>query len=203
LIENPLAATAPLSGLSADETAQRERLEKVVKDGWVNFLEVGHALIEIQRENLYRDYGTFEQYCRDRLNISRPYAYSMIGSAEVYDDLSANADIKQKPLNEFQIRSLIPVPKEKRVLAWKEVVRKADGKTITAKLVREVSAPFRTKRTGKKIKAVKKAAVPELNLRPALKLLDAIEKLADKDKIGKLKEKVDELRQWLRDHAGK
>ena len=177
-------------------------MEKVVKDGWLNFLEVGHALIEIQRENLYRDYGTFEQYCRDRLNISRPYAYSMIGSAEVYDDLSANADIKQKPLNEFQIRSLIPVPKEKRVLAWKEVVRKADGKTITAKLVREVSAPFRTKRTGKKIKAVKKAAVPGLNLKPALKLLARAEKAADQNKDQLVLTRLAALRKCLEALAG-
>lgn len=100
--------------------------------------------MKIQKSRLYRDgYATFEVYCRDRLGISRPYAYNLIGSAEVFEDLSSIEDIPSKPANEAQTRHLIGLPKENRIAAWKIALERAGGEPVTAKLVRDVAVKFK------------------------------------------------------------
>src|ERR1700691_734472 len=85
--ERPNGGITPLPPhsctLTDQESQDLEQSEKIIKNGWKTFLEVGQALMKIQKNKLYRDgYATFELYCRDRLEISRPYAYNLIGSAE-------------------------------------------------------------------------------------------------------------------------
>jgi len=68
--------TAPLTPKDACYLQERE---EIIKRGRTTFLEVGRALLEIRNyrdEILYRDkYGTFEQYCRERWEFGRTYAY--------------------------------------------------------------------------------------------------------------------------------
>jgi len=172
--------SAPLpSQLTAAEQAELTRLETVIQKGWTTFLDVGSALLKINADRLYRDkYETFEAYCHEQLGLSRPYAYSLIGSAEVNQQMSAIADIRVKPLTESQFRELIPVPEAKRVAAWKGALKLAGDKPVTAKTVRQAAAAFRPKPTGKPAKAVKPSPVAGMNLQPGLKLIDDIEKLA-------------------------
>lgn len=135
------------TALTEQESRELELSEKIIKNGWKNFLEVGQALTKIQKNKLYRDkYASFELYCRDRLEISRPYAYNLIGSAEVLEDLSSIEDIPSMPVNEAQTRCLIALSKEKRIAAWKEAVEKAGDDPVTAKLVREVAVTFKQKK---------------------------------------------------------
>jgi hypothetical protein len=78
---------------------------------------------KVRDRKLYRDtYGTFENYCLIELGFSRPYAYNLIGSAEVNKQLSSIEDIGHKSLNEAQLRELIAVPKAKRVNALKSAL---------------------------------------------------------------------------------
>jgi hypothetical protein len=135
------------STLTDQESRELEQSERIIKNGWKTFLEVGQALMKIQKNKLYRDgYPNFELYCRDRLEISRPYAYNLIGSAEVLQDLSSIEDIPSKPVNEAQTRYLIGLPKEKRIAAWKKAVEKAGGHSVTAKLVREAAVKYKQKK---------------------------------------------------------
>ena len=172
------------------------RLEAIIEKGWMTFLDVGHALMKIQQDELYLDkYETFDAYVREKFDMSRSHAYNLINSAEVYDDLSAMADITVKPDNERQIRSLIALPKEKRAVTWKKVIQEAAGKRVTAKLVNRVASAFKPRKAGKPAKAVKKSAVPGVNLKLVFKLIDEIEKLAGKDE--QLLAKVEALRECL------
>ena len=190
------------SDLTPAEQKELERLETVIQKGWTTFLDVGHALMKIQQDKLYRDkYETFEEYLRVRLDMSRSHAYNLINGTEVYDGLSAMADITIKPTNERQIRSLISVPKEKWALTWKKVVKAADGKPVTAKLVNQVAAEFKPKTAVKPAKTAKKPAAPLPNLKPAFQLIDEIEKLADKNQ--RLLAKVAALRKCLQRIDGK
>src|ERR1035438_8917314 len=108
--------SAPLKSLlTPAEQKERQELEAQIKQGWANFLEVGRAVATIRDKQLFRDkYESFEQYLLNELGYSLPYAYSLMGSAEVSDQLSAIAEIKVKPLNEAQFRELISVPRGKR-----------------------------------------------------------------------------------------
>lgn len=109
-------------------TAESERLrecEQVIERGLTTFVEVGTALTEINKSRLYRaDYGTFEDYCRERWHMSRARAYQMIEAASVVGDLSTTVDIPA-PASERQVRELAAVPAEKRADVWREAVETA------------------------------------------------------------------------------
>ena len=146
-------------------------------------------------------YETFEEYCLHSLDMSRSHAYNLINSTEVFDELSANADIKVKPKNEFQVRSLIALPKEKRVVAWKKV--ESAGQPVTAKLVGHIAAEFKPKPVGKPAKVAKVSPVPVLNLQPAYELIGEIEGMAVAAKNRRLLAKVAELRKFFQRLGGK
>lgn len=62
------------------------------------------ALLSIRDGRGYRfEYGTFEEYCKERWGMSRPRAYQFIEAAEVMRNLSTIVDI---PTNEAQARPL-------------------------------------------------------------------------------------------------
>lgn len=132
-------APVPLSPTENDELKDCER---VIKRGWGTFVEVGRALSTIRDKQLYRaDHKTFEAYCRQRWQYGRSYAYRLIGAAEVVDDLSPIGDKRFLPINEAQIRPLIPLSESDRQEAWKQTLeRREKKKPITARLVKSVVA---------------------------------------------------------------
>jgi hypothetical protein len=188
------------SKLSTDQAEELEKCEKIIKQGWGTFLEVGRALATIRDKKLYKGkYYSFDQYWRKELGVSRSYAYSLIESAVVNDQLSAIADIEVKPLNEAQLRELIPVKEGKRVDAWKKAVELAGDNPITAKIVRKAAEKFRPRKSGKP--RVKKVG-GEIDLGPALKLLSQAETLAEENKDKAIQKKLTELRELLEGLAG-
>jgi hypothetical protein len=192
-------APAPLKPLlNLAEQKELAELETVIKSGWKTFLEVGSAVAKIRDKELFRDkYETFEQYLLNELGYSLPYAYSLMGSAEVNAQLSAIAEIKVKPLNEAQFRELIPVPVAKRAEAWKSAVELAGDAPITAKIVHQAAAKFRPNKTGKKAKAAKKPAATKIDFIPALKLLARVEKAASVSKDKAVAKELLALRRCL------
>jgi hypothetical protein len=120
------------STLTKEQAEELERCETVIKRGWGTFLEVGRALATIRDKGLFKGkYDTFDLYWKKELGVSRSYAYSLIESAAVNDQLSAIADIEVKPLNEAQLRELIPVKEDRRIDAWKKAVELAGLKIQT------------------------------------------------------------------------
>ena len=145
---------------------------------------------------LYRDkYDSFEKYCLHELGFSRPYAYNLLGSAEVNQQMSSIEDIQIKPVNEAQCRELIPVPKEKRVKAWKNALKLAGDNPVTAKIVHQAAAEFKPKTKKAKAKPAAKTTVP--NIQTALKLVDEIDELVDEEDTEKLKAKLIKLRELI------
>ena len=68
--------------------------EAVIERGLQTFVEVGNALLTIRDGRLYRAIaGTFEDYCRERWNMSRPRAYQLIDAAMTVNNLSTTVDI--------------------------------------------------------------------------------------------------------------
>ena len=185
------------SPLTDEENRELEQSERIIKNGWRNFLEVGLALMKIQKLKLYRDkYATFELYCRDRLEISRPYAYNLIGSAEVYEDLSSIEDILLKPANEAQTRYLIGLPKDQRIAAWKNALEKAGGDPVTAKFVRQVVVVYKQKKkalSGLKNSA-RKTTIDKSLLISILAMLDEAEAALQINNLEKAQNILQQLR---------
>jgi len=93
--------------LSASEQRALQRAEVTIAKGMKSFVAVGLALKAIRDRRLYREqYGTFEEYCARRWELSRPRGYELCAAAEVVEDLSAIADIRLLPENEAQTRPL-------------------------------------------------------------------------------------------------
>lgn len=122
--------------LSPDETLTLEHYEHIIGEGIQTFVQVGHALLTIREQKLYRaSYTTFEDYCRQRWDLSRPYAYQLIEASQVVERVSAMADIV--PVNEAQARPLAKLPPEQQPEVWREVVDTAPAGKVTAKHVQE------------------------------------------------------------------
>jgi len=87
-------------------------------------------------EALYRaDYGTFEDYCRDRWKMSRPHAYRMIDAAKVVENLSPIGDT---PPNEAQTRELARLAPEQQRKVWSAAVAQSFNGQPTARAIAEV-----------------------------------------------------------------
>jgi hypothetical protein len=128
------AIAGPTDALSPAETDALARCERIIAEGIQTFVEVGRALLVIRDGQLYRQtHATFEAYCRERWDLSRTYAYQLIGASEVVDEVAAVSDVV--PANEAQARPLASLPPEQRVEAWREAVDTAPERKITAKHV--------------------------------------------------------------------
>jgi hypothetical protein len=189
------------SKLSKDEVEELERCETVIRKGWGTFLDVGRALATIRDKGLFKGkYDTFDLYWKRELGVSRSYAYSLIESAAVNDQMSAIADIGVKPLNEAQLRELIPVKEDRRIDAWKRAVELAGDKPITAKIVRKAALKFKPRRSGKA--KIKRAGVVKIDVELGLKLLAKVEKAAEQNKDQAILKELAGLREWLEELAG-
>jgi hypothetical protein len=74
--------------LSRAEAQRLEDYEQIIAEGIQTFVQVGHALLAIRDQRLYRqDYGTFEEYLRQRWDLGRSYAHRMIDAAVVVENL--------------------------------------------------------------------------------------------------------------------
>ena len=77
----------------------------------------------------YRDvlgYETFEAYCKERWDFKRTYAFYMIESAKVMDNVH---NCEQKPTTEAQTRPLARLLPDQQREAWQKAVETApEGK---------------------------------------------------------------------------
>jgi protein gp37 len=89
----PLVVTQdrpPISALNADQQAEFKKLDACVKKGAQQFLEVGRALIEIQKGKLYlAKFRSFKAYVADRMKMCRSHAYRFMNAAATVAILEA------------------------------------------------------------------------------------------------------------------
>jgi len=111
--------------------------EEVSDSGWSTYVQAGLALATIRDRRLYRqECTTFEEYCRSRWEYGRRYVNQLISAAQVFTSLGANGS--QTPTHERQVRPLVGLTAEQAQLAWDKAVQRAAGKTVTARLLKNV-----------------------------------------------------------------
>jgi hypothetical protein len=127
-----------MSSLTIIERDELDRLEGVIERHLGGFCQVGLSLMAIRDRRLYKStHRSFEDYCRQRWDFDKSYAYRLIKSAEVVQELPIGDAL---PRNESQARELAKA--DNPVEAWQECVETAprddDGEpVITAQHVRE------------------------------------------------------------------
>ena len=145
--------------------AELERLEGVIATNLNAFYEVGRALIEIRDNNYYSDvlgYETFEAYCRDRWDFKRDYAYKLMASSSVIDNVSHGI---QKPTSERQCRPLAKLDPEQQVKAWEMAVETAPDGKVTANHVARIVKGMVTDEHEKKVHKIK-TSIDETRVHP-------------------------------------
>ena len=119
-------------------TEELDKLEAVIQKDAGAFYEIGCALMEIRDKGLYHDvlgFETFEQYCRGRWDMGRFYAYRLIDSAKVVENVDHG---QQKPTSERQCRPLARLAPDKQRIAWQQAVETAPAGKVTAAVVSKV-----------------------------------------------------------------
>lgn len=143
--------------ITLDERSRLYQLEETIRQGLNTFVDVGNALLEIRDKRLYRqEYSTFEEYCREQWNMSRPRAYQLIDAANVVTNLSTIVD--KFPIIESQARPLASLEPEEQVEAWKRVITSTPEGNVTAKIVlkavKEVEQERRQERRQERIENI-------------------------------------------------
>jgi hypothetical protein len=149
-----------LATLTVAETDVLTDCEDTISRGLMTFVEVGQSLITIRDNRLYRvTHQTFEEYTRERWNLSGTRTYELIDGAHIHELISsAMAEVPVAPANERQARPMVKLlphpmagPEDKAAAeeeireTWAEAVetapRDADGQPkVTAKHVEETVA---------------------------------------------------------------
>lgn len=101
-------------------------------------MDVAAALAHIRDYGdgiLYRRYGTFEAYCRDRWELKASYTQRLLDAARVVEILPMGKNAV-RPSNERQVRplSLLAEPGDQRE-AWLQAIKEAGDRPVTGKIV--------------------------------------------------------------------
>lgn len=139
--------TRKIKPLSAHEKEIFERMEGVVQSHLESFSKAGDALVAIRDGRLYREtHGTFEDYCRERWEMSKTQANRLIAAAQVIHNIEKVKESKDiaEHLSESAVRPLTGLTPAQQQKVMRKVVEKAPppiaGRgVVTARLVQSVA----------------------------------------------------------------
>lgn len=137
LAQETLTLSMPLT---SQERSELVRCETFIEQHLQTLFDVGRAFAQIRDTKLYREtHKTFEEYCVERWQISRPRAYQLIDASVVQENLSTKVDNSiPLPTNEAQTRALKKVPAEKQPELWSKAVEQNNGDAPTARQIIQV-----------------------------------------------------------------
>lgn len=185
--------TVPKTGLelTQDEKKEFKKYEKVIQNGWSNFIEVGRALASIRDKRLYRgEFHSFNEYCLVKLQFTRSTADRQICAAEFAGYLK---EIGLEVPSESHLRPLYRLNKEEAQRAYQQAVEKAGNDPVTAKLVDEEAITIKPSAT----KPKKNTTPIASTLSTALNLIEQALNANDKKKPKDVAKLLEELRKCL------
>lgn len=122
-----------------DEIDHLERCEAIIERGLQTFMLVGTALMEIRDSRLYRHFGTFEDYCRERWGLNRQRAYQLIDAARVVQNVNHGGQAPPiLPTNERQVRPIVNLEPDQQRTVWQKAVETAPGGHVTGRHVEAI-----------------------------------------------------------------
>lgn len=129
-----------------EQRRQLRGLEKGLKASLSSFLKIGYALRAIREQCLFaiEGYDSFDQYCVAEWDISPHKAGYYVRLANAFDNIKANRSGPQAilPFNETQLGHIVRLPKEKQVLAWRQVLaavaKKGNNQNLNSRAIKRV-----------------------------------------------------------------
>ena len=214
--EIPVLAASPFApmdvvddqNLSTEDRSFLVQREQIIEAGRKTFLQVGKALLEIREYRnglLYKRFGTFDAYCKERWDLGHSHAYRLMDAAEVYRSLSPRGDKAQEvelPVTEKQLRPLKRLPSKLRLRAWKNAIKAAGAAPVVARHVeREVrilideegiQPPVEPETPTQKFRRL-----PESDVTQILSLLTMIRKSVARGAVKRIPDLLDEITRLL------
>lgn len=160
--------------------------ERVLEHHFRTFKQAGEALLVIRDKRLYREHhATFEEYCRERWDMSKTQANRLIAAAQTVTALEKESPETSSVTSRFTEGSVRPLTTLKPETQKKVVAKlmETQPKEITAKLVTDTAraiAPKEVKKGGKAAKAASAARASDLVRRS-----EFLEELAEWEKTHK------------------
>ena len=132
--------------------AQRfTELETAIERGVQTFVEVGNALIEIRDSRLYRaDYGTFEDYCRERWGFTDRRARQLMTATEIVTNIQTGTAVPVLPQTERQARGLSGLTPDQQREVWRQVITDSSNSKPTAIDIERVVNEYNYKRDNRR-----------------------------------------------------
>ena len=161
---------------------QHEQDEAIIAKGIVTFREVGEALQRIRDCRTYlQTHSTFEDYCRERWELSRIHAHRLIDAAETVKTLPMGNSIP----NERVARAVAKIEPSVRVEVVEKAVAhaKAEGRDrITARDVETASKrPPPTAPVARPLPSRSADTAPSMGLMYADMAISQLEKIHKRD----------------------
>lgn len=186
------------SALSESERKELETCEKQIGCLREAAFLTGSSLKTIQEKRLYREeFRTFERYCEAKWKMSVQNAYRCIKAADIIGLLRKSHQVGDEdlPTCESHVRPLADGLEEDQWLsAWQQVIEKAEGKAVTAPLVKRVVNNINGKQEEQNNDEPAKA--PK-GLRSVITLIEQAKERAEQDKqkaiitlLKKIEEKI-------------
>lgn len=137
------AVAAQATSLGAADQCALAECEAIIERGRDTFVEVGNALLRIREERLYRaEFGTFQEYCEAKWQMSKTHANRLIDAAEIAENLTPTG---VTPSSERASRPLKSLPVRAQRKAWTKAVESSKTGQPTEKEVIaavQIVAPF-------------------------------------------------------------
>jgi hypothetical protein len=112
-------------------------ISEAITQGWKSFVDIGLALIEIKKGELYTaEFDRFEDYCRVKWDFKHSKANYLMAAAKVVKSLGALTDLPV-PQRESPLRPLLNLEPDDARRAWKLALEKTGGRRITARVVHQ------------------------------------------------------------------
>lgn len=148
-----------LATLTAAELKTLGNLETIVGHHIASFRQAVKALRAINERGLYRaTHATFEDYAREKWDMSTSDAYRKIGAAKVFDILSPDGDtepaegvVVSMPTREAQTRELTGLDEKQTRQAWDTACEAAGNDDPTGPQVKAAVAKVKGKAEKKRV----------------------------------------------------
>lgn len=127
--------------LTSDEKAQLEQCETVIAAGLKSFMDVAEALTLVKEKKLYREYRTWEDYCRTRWAISASRSYQITSAMETAKQIQTLTGVSIP--NEAVTRELrrYPVEDQPRIAVAAAAIAAAQNREMVKTDIEIVTAP--------------------------------------------------------------
>ena len=123
----------PEAPLTEAEIVERKKLEARPKRNGQMFVEFGSTLAEIRDRRLWRDFDTFDTYCRERWGLTKSHAHQLIHVWDIARRLPEDSRELLRNSCQGQALSQVAPPKRDAVIHAAKALAEAEGHELTVK----------------------------------------------------------------------